>query len=35
MADGSVQTFSYNASRTVLSTIGKRADGAGRAADIP
>jgi prepilin-type N-terminal cleavage/methylation domain-containing protein len=35
MADGSVQTFSYNVSRTVLLTIGKRADGAGRAADIP
>ena len=34
MADGSVQTFSYNASRTVLSTIGKRADGSGRAAEI-
>ena len=34
MGDGSVQTISYNASSTVMVNLGKRADGAGRSADI-
>jgi prepilin-type N-terminal cleavage/methylation domain-containing protein len=34
MGDGSVQTITYNANFTVLVNLGKRADGAGRSADI-
>jgi prepilin-type N-terminal cleavage/methylation domain-containing protein len=34
MGDGSVQTITYNANYAVLVNLGKRADGAGRSADI-
>ena len=34
MGDGSVQTITYTVNYAVLLSIGKRADGAGRSADI-
>lgn len=35
MGDGSVRTIDYNANGSVLSSIGKRGDGAGRSAELP
>jgi prepilin-type N-terminal cleavage/methylation domain-containing protein len=34
MGDGSVQTIAYTVNTTVLLSVGKRADGAGRSADV-